>query len=170
MRISTGSVLAALAITASSAPVQDASASPVCDASNNVWSTGNLFEIAPVSRISDDLGPGIENLYGTPKDTPKAFIGNSKIGPLGGMGGTFKESDHFRVYGATSNEQAVKTLAMMEAAYDCFVNDMKWRTSGLSYNAKTDNGYSGPFYKENIFGKSSLGSAAGLMYVYRACV
>lgn len=120
-----------------------------------------MFEPAPVSRITAAMGsrPDIDNMYGTPKSIPKTFEGNK----IGGSGGNFKESDHFRVHGATSDQQATKTLAMMEAAYDCFVNDMKWRTSGLSYNAKSDDGYSGPFYKENIFGKSTLGAAAGLM-------
>jgi hypothetical protein len=165
MRISSRSVFAALTITASAAPVQDEIVSSVCDANNNVWSTGTLFQAVPVSRIYEAPGPDIDTIYGTPKSTPKAFEGNSKIGPAGGMGGSFKESDHFRVYGAQSDEQAAKTLAMLEAAYACYVNDLKWRTSGLSYNAKTDDGYSGPFYKENVFGKSTLGNAAGVMYV-----
>lgn len=79
------------------------------------------------------------------------------------MGGSFKDSDHFRVYGAQSDDQAARTLAMLEAAYDCYVNDLRWRTSGLSYNAKSDEGYAGAFWKENVFGKGSLGSAAGVM-------
>lgn len=166
MRIASRSIFAAFAVTASAAPVQnDANtALQVCDVNNQVWNTGSLFEIAPVSRSTEALGPDIDTMYGTPKNTPKAFEGNSKIGPAGGMSGSFKESDHFRVYGSTSDEQAAKTLAMMEASYDCFVHDMKWRTSGLSYNSKNDDGYSGPFYKENIFGKSGLGTAAGVMY------
>lgn len=163
MRIFTSSVLVALTVAASAAPTKDEIVSSVCNAERSVWSTGNLFEASPVSRSYDAPGPDVDTIYGTPKSTPKVFEGNSKIGPAGGMGGTFKESDHFRVYGAQSDDQATKTLAMMEAAYDCYVNDLKWRTSGLSYNAKSDDGYSGPFYKENIFGKSTLGNAAGVM-------
>lgn len=119
MRITSGSVLAAFALTASAAPVQDDTdtASPTCDVNNQVWSTGSLFELAPVSRITEALRPDIDNIHGTPKSTPKAFEGNLKLGPPGGMGGSFKESDHFRVYGASSDEQAAKTLAMVEAAY-----------------------------------------------------
>jgi hypothetical protein len=174
MRISSRSILTALVAAASAAPLQDETVSQVCDANNKVWSTGTLFESASVSRISDAPGPDLDTFYGTPKNTPKAFEGNSKIGPAGGMGGSFKESDHFRVYGAPSDDMSAKALSMLEAAYDCYVNDLKWRTSGLSYNAKTDDGYSGPFYKENVFGKSTLGNAAGVMYVslarlWRAC-
>jgi len=168
MRISSRSVLAALAVAASAAPLQDDTVSNVCDANKNVWSSGTLFESAPVSRVFDAPGPDVDTIYGTPKNTPKAFEGNSKIGPAGGMGGSFKESDHFRVYGSQSDEQAAKALSMLEAAYDCYVNDLKWRTSGLSYNAKTDDGYAGPFYKENVFGKATLGNAAGVMYVLLA--
>ncbi|TLD39313.1 putative dockerin type 1 protein [Venturia nashicola] len=169
MRIALGSLLAAFAVIASAVPIQDDAntASPVCDVNNQVWSTGSMFKFAPVSRITDEAMVSLQDIdlkHGTPKSTPKTFEGNPTIRSPGGTGGTFKESDHFRVYGATSGGQAEKTLGMLEASYDCFVNDMKWRTSGLSYNAKNDDGYFGPFYKENIFGKAELGGASGVMH------
>lgn len=159
MRISTPFATAVLASAVSAHPTKEATALPKCKRDSNIWSFGNLSVTSSLSRR--DVTP--DNFFGTPKTTPKVFEGNPKIGPKEDAGKTFEQSDHFRVYNAKSAAQATKTLAMMEAAYDCFVNDMKFRTSGLSYNAKSDEGYSGPFYKENIYGKADLPGAAGVM-------
>jgi hypothetical protein len=162
MHVFANAALSVLVIAAAAAPTTDEVSPPICDSNNKIWSTGNVFNTSPVSRIYDAPGADVDTIYGIPKNVPKSFVANSKMGPPGALGGSFKESDHFRVYGAKSDAQAAKTLVMMEAAYDCFVNDLKHRTSGLSYNAKTDDGYSGPFYKENIFGRPTM-NAAGVM-------
>jgi hypothetical protein len=79
-----------------------------------------------------------------------------------GPGGTsFKDSPHFRVYGANSDDDASKALKMLEAAYQCYVNDLGWRSHGLTYNPGPD---TGPWYKENIYAMASAGAgAAGVM-------
>lgn len=158
MRISTPFVTAALAVAVSAHPTKQATALPICKKDTKIWSFGNLSVASSVIRRDVP----VDTLFGTPKSTPAVFVGNSKIGPPEGRK-TFQESNHFRVYDAQSTDQATKTLAIMEAAYDCFVNDMKFRTSGLSYNAKSDEGYSGPLYKENIYGKPALENAEGVM-------
>lgn len=86
---------------------------------------------------------------------PDNFTPNPNIG---GGGRTYKDSAHFRVYnGGTSVDTVLKDL---EAAYSCFVDNLGWRSTGLSYNG----GDTGPFYKMNIYGVSSLGGAAGQMF------
>ncbi|KAL0933704.1 dockerin type 1 [Colletotrichum truncatum] len=81
--------------------------------------------------------------------------------PTAGPGGSnFKDSDHFRVYGAGSGD-ADKALGMLESAYDCFVHNLGWRSTGLSFN---DDSNAGPFYKTNIYSVGDLGTAAGVMH------
>jgi hypothetical protein len=76
-----------------------------------------------------------------------------------GSGGTqFKDSAHFRVWGSASASAVETTLKHLEAAHTCFVEDLCWRTTGLSVKSET-----GPYYKMNIYGVGSLGSAAGVM-------
>jgi len=75
---------------------------------------------------------------------PAEYSGNNNIG----SGGTnFKDSPHFRFFNlpSTSVDSAIK---MMEAAQQCFVNTLGWRTAGLPYSANN----SGPYYKINIYG------------------
>lgn len=79
---------------------------------------------------------------------------------VGGGGGQFTDSAHFRVYGA-SGAQADAAIKELEAAYSCFVETLCWRSSGLSVNASSD---SGPYSKMNIYAVGSLGSAAGQMF------
>ncbi|KAF2015416.1 hypothetical protein BU24DRAFT_390728 [Aaosphaeria arxii CBS 175.79] len=51
---------------------------------------------------------------------------------------------------------------MLEAAYSCFVEDLNWRSSSLSFNDKSD---SGPWTKVNVYSVPSLsGNAAGVMH------
>ncbi|KAF6803686.1 dockerin type 1 [Colletotrichum sojae] len=81
--------------------------------------------------------------------------------PTAGPGGsTFKDSAHFRVYGAAEAD-ATETLDILEGAYECFVNTLGWRTSGLSFNDETD---AGPYYKTNVYSVKNLDSAAGVMH------
>lgn len=88
---------------------------------------------------------------------PATFTANPNIGP---GGSTYTDSAHFRVYGATGSK-ATASLEMLESAYDCFVNTLGWRSSGLSYNADND---SGPFTKVNIYSVATLPGAAGVMH------
>jgi hypothetical protein len=88
---------------------------------------------------------------------PAEFEPNANVG---GGGSQFKDSPHFRLYGA-SDAQAEAAFGQLEAAYDCFVNTLCWRSSGLSIK-NTSNG--GPYYKMNFYVVSSLGSAAGQMF------
>ncbi|TLD36007.1 putative dockerin type 1 protein [Venturia nashicola] len=158
MYISTSLITAVLAMAVSAHPTEIAPILQTCKRDTKIWSFNSL----PVASSLDRRDVPVDSFFGTPNTTPAVFKANPKIGPPG-IGRTFKESAHFRVYDALSEAQATKTLAMMEAAYDCFVNDMKFRTPGLSYNAKTDEGYEGPFYKENIFSKADIPGAIGVM-------
>ncbi|ORY08954.1 hypothetical protein BCR34DRAFT_589680 [Clohesyomyces aquaticus] len=73
---------------------------------------------------------------------PSEFTANPSIG---GGGSQYKDSAHFRVYGVSSSV-ADQTLKFMEAAHECFVTSLGWRTPGLSF--KSD---SGSYYKMNIY-------------------
>ncbi|CAG8887375.1 unnamed protein product [Penicillium nalgiovense] len=88
---------------------------------------------------------------------PSEFTANPNVGA---GGNTFTDSPRFRVYSATG-DKADKTLQMLESAYTCFVTDLGWRSSGLSYNSDSDT--ADTWYKENIYSVNTLGSAAGVM-------
>lgn len=88
---------------------------------------------------------------------PAEFEPNPSVG---GGGSPFKDSPHFRIVGG-SDAQADGAIKSLEAAYNCFVETLCWRSSGLSYKATNDNG---PFSKMNIYVVGSLGSAAGQMF------
>jgi hypothetical protein len=88
---------------------------------------------------------------------PAEFTGK-QVGS--GGGGSFKDSPHFRVYGANNDGDADKALKMLEAAYACYVGDLGWRSHGLSYKP----GENGPWLKENIYAMTTVeGGAAGVM-------
>ncbi|KAL4799548.1 hypothetical protein BDV19DRAFT_400781 [Aspergillus venezuelensis] len=89
---------------------------------------------------------------------PSEFTANPSVG---GGGDTHTDSARFRIYGATGTE-ADTTLQMLESAYTCFVTDLGWRSSGLSYNSDSDT--ADTWYKENVYSVSTLdGGAAGVM-------
>ncbi|OQD93665.1 hypothetical protein PENSOL_c031G11361 [Penicillium solitum] len=88
---------------------------------------------------------------------PSKFTANPNVGA---SGNTFTDSARFRVYSAAGDE-ADKTLQMLESAYTCFVTNLGWRSSGLSYNSHSDT--ADIWYKENIYSVNSLDSAAGVM-------
>ncbi|KAI0433758.1 hypothetical protein F5Y09DRAFT_298096 [Xylaria sp. FL1042] len=88
---------------------------------------------------------------------PATFTANPSVGP---GGSTYTDSAHFRVYGATGST-ATSSLNMLEGAYDCFINTIGWRSSGLSYNSANDDG---PWYKVNVYSVASLPGAAGVMH------
>ncbi|KAK6211384.1 dockerin type 1 [Colletotrichum tabaci] len=87
---------------------------------------------------------------------PAEFEPQTNAGP---GGSDFKDSAHFRVY--SGGNDAADSLAMLEGAYECFVNTLGWRSSGLSFNAGSDDG---PYCKTNIYSVSNLDSAAGVMH------
>jgi len=86
---------------------------------------------------------------------PSDFTPNPRVGP----GGTrFRDSPHFRIYGATSDSLADGAIAMLEAAYTCFVTDLGWRSPGLSFrNFESQNG---PWNKLNVYQVDTLPGAA----------
>ncbi|RYP43229.1 hypothetical protein DL768_010023 [Monosporascus sp. mg162] len=89
---------------------------------------------------------------------PATFTANPNIGP---GGNNFKDSAHFRVYGAPSTGTADAALNMLEAAYSCFVDTLGWRSSGLSFTDDVDDG---PWTKVNLYSVDSLPGAAGVMH------
>ena len=86
-----------------------------------------------------------------------SYTANPNVGP---GGSNFKDSAHFRVYGGSA-EDTDKALSMLEAAFDCFVGTLKWRSSGLSFNDQTG---TGELHKTNVYTVSTLDGAAGVMH------
>ncbi|KAL1888595.1 hypothetical protein Sste5346_009464 [Sporothrix stenoceras] len=85
---------------------------------------------------------------------PAEFTPSPKTGP----GGTnFKDYAHFRVYNAPNDSVADATARMLESAYSCFVDTLGWRSTGLSFNQKTD---AGPWYKLNVYRVDDIPGAA----------
>ncbi|KAL4736677.1 hypothetical protein BDV11DRAFT_211032 [Aspergillus similis] len=76
---------------------------------------------------------------------PSEFTANPSVG---GGGDTYTDSSRFRIYGATGTD-AENALQMLESAYTCFVTDLGWRSSGLSYNSDSDTAET--WYKENVY-------------------
>ncbi|KAF9775311.1 hypothetical protein IL306_006591 [Fusarium sp. DS 682] len=97
-----------------------------------------LFKSATISLLA--IGAhALPQAVTRPADAPAAaetYTANPNIGP----GGTnFKDSPHFRVY-AGSADATAKAIDMLEAAFECFVGTLKWRSPGLSFNDATDTG------------------------------
>lgn len=84
------------------------------------------------------------------------FTANPNVGP---GGSSFVDSDHFRFYDVPAAQVEAAT-ALLEGAYECFVGDLGWRSTGLSFNADNDNG---PFTKTNVYKVATLAGAAGVM-------
>ncbi|KAJ4245809.1 hypothetical protein NW762_013933 [Fusarium torreyae] len=85
------------------------------------------------------------------------YTANPKIGPGGDI---FKDSAHFRVYGNNGTE-ATKALSLLEAAYDCFVGTLGFRSTGISFWDTSKSG--GPRTKTNVYSVDDLPGAAGVM-------
>jgi len=85
---------------------------------------------------------------------PADFTANPRVGPGGSR---YKDSPHFRIYSATNDATADGAIAMLESAYTCFVDDLGWRSPGLSFRSESE---SGPWYKMNIYQVESLQGAA----------
>jgi hypothetical protein len=117
-------------------------------------------DAAPIdARIAEDAGAEEDVTTPLPTCTSNAPADFSANASVGGGGGAFRDSPHFRIYGG-SEVQASGAIALLEAAYSCFVETLCWRSSGLSYNASTEDG---PFTKVNIYAVASLTGAAGVM-------
>ncbi len=85
---------------------------------------------------------------------PADFTASPKVGP----GGTrFRDYPHFRVYGAPNDSIADAAARMLESAYACFVDDLGWRSTGLSFNTDAD---TGPWYKVNVYRVDDIPGAA----------
>jgi hypothetical protein len=104
---------------------------------------------------------------------PAQYTVNPKIG---GGGNTYRDSAHFRVYGATSTGVADSTLKILEAAHQCFVEGLGWRTPGLSIKTGGVGREVGPWYKTNLYavqpsfmpgsaGQQGTDTNAGLPYL-----
>ncbi|CAJ0547331.1 Ff.00g040850.m01.CDS01 [Fusarium sp. VM40] len=101
---------------------------------------------------------------GVPQDLPRLmarkaprYSANPKIGPGGDV---FKDSAHFRVYGNNGTE-ATQALSLLEAAYDCFVGTLGFRSTGISFWDTSTSG--GPRTKTNVYSVDELPGAAGVM-------
>jgi hypothetical protein len=106
--------------------------------------------VATASRVA--ARPSVAAAAAEP---PAQYTANPRVGP----GGTrFKDSPHFRIYGATSDAVADGAIAMLEAAYMCFVEDLGWRSPGLSFRAFDSNSPS--YNKVNVYQVESLPGAA----------
>jgi len=114
-------------------------------------------------RGAQGLGPSFAGLLLTVSSpaaltaaapAPAEFQPNTRVGP----GGTrFKDYPHFRVYAAPNESVADTCGRQLEAAYSCFVGDLGWRSTGLSFRQETDDG---PFYKLNVYRVDDLPGAA----------
>ncbi|KAK2601377.1 hypothetical protein N8I77_010832 [Diaporthe amygdali] len=97
---------------------------------------------------------------GTPVERAASPPATFSPQPSTGPGGSdYKDSAHFRVY--NGGNSADSALEMLEGAYECFVNTLGWRSSGLSFNDESD---AGPYYKVNVYSVSTLDNAAGVMH------
>lgn len=96
-------------------------------------------------------------LFSRQASEPAEYTANDSIGP---GGSTYFDSPHFRVYG-NSDENAQNALGKLEAAFECFVRDLNFRSTGISFNADGDEG---PFTKTNIYSVAELPNAAGVMH------
>jgi hypothetical protein len=116
-----------------------------------VATTAALAAAIPAARAHPSPALTAEAAAAAP---PANFTANPRVGP----GGTRdKDSPHFRIYGATNDALADGAIAMLEAAYTCFVDDLGWRSPGLSFRQDNDNG---PWNKLNVYQVDTLPGAA----------
>lgn len=107
-----------------------------------ILALASLSTASPASPTTSSAGP------------PASFTPSLKTGP----GGTnFRDYPHFRVYNAPNDSIADATAQMLESAYSCFVDTLGWRSTGLSFNQKTD---TGPWYKVNVYRVDDIPGAA----------
>lgn len=124
-------------------------------------------DVAPATPAEDDALAQVEAPAADSPLTPSPLGSTCRVPPasefrvnagIGGGRGSFKDSEHFRVYGGGAGADAA--LKLLEGAHKCFVQDWCFRWPGLSVFTKGDNG---PFYKFNLYAVGTLGGAAGVM-------
>ncbi|VUC24704.1 unnamed protein product [Clonostachys rosea] len=129
-------------------------------ASSTSSRAGSAVTSAPAS-VTDGAASSIATPSSSAAAAPSgAAEGEYVANPSIGAGGSsYTDSDHFRVYNGGSNADAA--LQMLEGAFDCFINTLGFRSTGLSYNDAND---SGTKTKVNIYSVSVLEGAAGVMH------
>ncbi|KAK5653292.1 hypothetical protein OQA88_8983 [Cercophora sp. LCS_1] len=98
---------------------------------------------------------------------PAVFSANPHIGPNQPRSTNFTDSPHFRIYDSPTESGATVALSVLEASYSCFVEDLGWRSSGLSFLDSASD--AGPWTKTNIFSDPNLpfvGGRAKMAYEY----
>jgi Family of unknown function (DUF6055) len=75
----------------------------------------------------------------------------------GGGGSKYIDSPRFRIYNYTTTSVANTALTILEAGYTCFVEDLGWRSTGLTFNGG-DLSSDGPYYKMNVYNVGNLGA------------
>ncbi|KAL4907817.1 hypothetical protein BDW74DRAFT_175600 [Aspergillus multicolor] len=143
------------------APTQVATQAPT-QAPTTVATTSSvstaIFAASTTTPIASASSSAVLSTGSSNSNEPSEFTANPSVG---GGGTTYTDSARFRIYGATGTD-ADTALQMLESAYTCFVTDLGWRSSGLSYNSDSDT--ADTWYKENVYSVSSLdGNAAGVM-------
>jgi hypothetical protein len=111
----------------------------------SIYVSTGLSQSAPVEK-SVEAAPADF----TPNSTP------------GGGGSKYIDSPRFRIYNYTTTAVANTALTILEAAYACFVEDLGWRSTGLTFNtaAGGELNNSGPYYKLNVYNVGTLTGAA----------
>ena len=99
---------------------------------------------------------GVVVTGGAPACTVPAAGSYKLVTAVGGGGSSYKESDHFAVFGASAPDA---TLNFLEAANQCFVEEWCWRSPGLSITET-----SGTPYKLNVYTKTLSGAAGVMQY------
>lgn len=81
----------------------------------------------------------------------------------------YKDSAHFRIYHSGPRVASISqrnldiTLAHLEGAYDLFIDDMGFRSTGLSNHEYSD---AGPHYKLNLYPASYMNAGGVMLYDY----
>lgn len=121
-----------------------------CDGGSNSSSSGGCGSGSSSSSSSSSSTSGA--LPTPDPSVPEEF----EPADTGSGGRSYTDSAHFRIYSTSSS--ANLALAHVEAAYQCFVTDWGFRSTGLSTHDSEDDG---PYYKMNIYPK--VMSAGGYM-------
>lgn len=129
MRLSTPFITAALAVAVSAHPTKQATALPICKRDIKIWSFGNFFR----SLVRQSWGCPCRHLYRNSEEHPRRLRGELKIRSSGSWE-DLQAVEPFSCLRCSIYRSGDKDVGYEEEAYDCFVNHMKFWTSGLSYN------------------------------------
>ncbi|CBF83081.1 hypothetical protein AN3259.2 [Aspergillus nidulans FGSC A4] len=148
----------ALAAPAPQFPPQFIPSNPQSQDQGQLASTISTSSVSTPTSIPTPGASPSSSVSSNSSSEPSEFTANPSVG---GGGDTYTDSARFRIYGATGTD-AENALQMLESAYTCFVTDLGWRSSGLSYDSNSDTAEI--WYKENVYSVASLdGNAAGVM-------